>query len=184
MREKARTWLLGCAWLACAGLAGLIASGCVEGHEVPGTREGLLLDGGEAGGSGHGDGDGDGDGDMPDAAPPAPTCNPTECEGASSMFGTTPACCTADDRCGLDFSALGLTECLERNAPGPVDSACPGADLFGLISFPGCCARDSMCGLRIDSFLPLGCVSGDIDIPIPGLGGGAAMSCSTFTAPD
>jgi hypothetical protein len=100
------------------------------------------------------------------------------------FFGETPGCCTDEDRCGLDFSALGLNECLERNAPGPVDSACPEASVFGLITFPGCCARDNMCGLLVDSFLPLGCLSGETDIPIPGLSGGTPMSCSTFTPPD
>jgi len=177
MREKFRTSVACCVWLLA-----LVSSACVEGHAIPGTREGLSVDGNEDAGSGQGDGDGDGD--MPDAAPPAPTCNPTECEGASSLFGATPGCCTDEDRCGLDFSALGLNECLERDAPGPVDSACPETSVFGFLNFPGCCARGGICGRQLDSFLPLGCLPGDVDVPIPGFTNGTPMSCSTFTAPD
>lgn len=178
MRKNFRTSVAFCVWLLA------LASGCVEGHAVPGTREGLAVQGRDDGGSGHGDGDGDPDHDMPDAAPPAPTCNPSQCEGASSLFGETPGCCTDEDRCGLDFSALGLEECLERDAPGPVDSACPATSVLGLLNFPGCCARGGVCGRLVDSFLPLGCLPGDVEVPIPGFANGTPMSCSTFTAPD
>lgn len=168
--------------LPVAVLGWLALHACVDGHAIPGTREGLLVDGGD-GDSGDGDGGDEEPGDEPDAAPPPPMCVPAECSGAVGLLGTTPPCCTDDDRCGLDFSALGLAECLEHDAPGPVDSACPSASVFGLLQFPGCCARGGVCGRLIEAFFPLGCVPSDVDIPIPGLEARAPVPCNTFNAP-
>lgn len=157
-------------------IAGLALSACVDSHSIPGTREGLLAD---AGG-----GDGDGDVDMPDAGPPPPSCDPAQCEGATSMFlGNAPGCCTEDDLCGLDFSAAGLAACLERDAPGREDSSCPSTSILGFINFPGCCAKGGTCGTLVQSVLPLGCVPGDVQIPIPGFPSGTPSRCA-FAGPD
>jgi hypothetical protein len=189
MRRKSLVfyWLL-------VGLASGLVSACVDGHAVEGTRPGhepeagVDASAGDGDGDGdgdQGDGDGDGDGDMPDAGPPPRSCDPTECEGSSSMFGDTAPCCTDDGFCGLDTSALGVEGCVERDAPGELDSSCPSANILGFVELPGCCARGGKCGHLIRMLFPVGCLAGDVNIPIPGLEAMTpAQSCSTFTAPE
>jgi hypothetical protein len=160
----------------------LLVSGCLEGHWLPGTREGLSLDGGSD--ATVGEADSGADAEISDAGPPPPPpeCEVALCAGASSFLGDMPACCTTLEKCGLDFSALGITECLERDAPGQLTGACPAADVFGLVSFPGCCTPAGMCGLDADEFFPLGCIVGGI--PIPGFPAEPAQACATTVPVD
>lgn len=169
-------------------LAVSLSGACVDGHAVSGTRPGHEGDASVDGGAdvdGGGDGDGDGDGDLPDAGPPPPSCDVMQCEGGSGTLGEAPPCCTADDHCGLDTTSLGGNACIERDAPGPADSSCPSATVFGFIEVPGCCARGGKCGHTITMSLPLGCVPSDIPVPIDGLDVATTPpSCSTFTDPE
>jgi collagen type I/II/III/V/XI/XXIV/XXVII alpha len=83
------------------------------------------------------------------------TCN------AASVFGgliSAPACCTTDNKCGLDLTSLGMAGCAEQNAAGTLDASCPAQSLSG-ISFQGCCRPDGTCG-SLDTYLGLGCVAG------------------------
>jgi hypothetical protein len=161
-----------------ACLIAFAATGCFEGHALPGTREGLTIDGGSDGAID--ESDAGSDAEVPDAGPPPPPpCDVTLCQGATSFFGDTPACCTVDEQCGLDFSALGLAECLQREAPGQITAACPAVDLFGFVSFPGCCAPEGLCGLNVNAFLPLGCVVEGI--PIPGVPAEPPTACTPVT---
>jgi hypothetical protein len=100
------------------------------------------------------------------------------------MLGETPGCCTEDDYCGIDTSALGLAACIERDAPGELDPSCPSASIFGFVNIPGCCGRGGKCGHMIMQLFPVGCLPSDVDVPIPGLEATTPQSCSTFTAPD
>jgi hypothetical protein len=87
------------------------------------------------------------------------------------VVATAPACCTPDDKCGLDLSALGLSSCAEMNAPGKADPACPSQSLLGFLTFEGCCREDNTCG-AMDTFAGLGCVSSATD-------GAPAMKCGS-----
>ncbi len=153
------------------------AIGCFEGHLLPGARGGLALDGGADAAfvdGGVDAGDGDGGGDMPDAGPPPPTCSVALCDGESSLFGEMAACCTTQGQCGLDFSDFGLLECMERDAPGRLTSACPSADVV-LFQLPGCCTPEGLCGLNVQELFPLGCITRGI--PIPGFPSEAPQTC-------
>jgi hypothetical protein len=77
---------------------------------------------------------------------------------AGSLLGTMlPACCTSDDKCGLDLSAFGSTSCVEKNAPGSIDTSCPDRS-FALFALPGCCRSDGICG-GMDTSVGLGCTT-------------------------
>jgi hypothetical protein len=157
----------------------LALSGCYEGHALPGTREELIIDGGADGAIE----DAGEDAGLPDAGPPPPEpCEVTQCQGATGLFGDMPACCTLQEQCGLDFTALGVPDCLQRDAPGQITAACPAADIFGLLQFPGCCAPSGMCGVNVNSFLPLGCMVGETGIP--GFPVGPPQPCVSTLPPD
>ena len=97
-------------------------------------------------------------------------CSP--CADAMSMLGTAPACCTTDNKCGVDISGLaggqgggqgggrggGGTMCLQQNAPGTLDTSCPAYDFMGAFMIPGCCKPNKTCGVMIRMLAPLGCV--------------------------
>ena len=105
-------------------------------------------------------------------------CSP--CADAMSMFGTAPACCTADKKCGVDVSGLtgaqgggqgggrgggrgggqtaGAPKCLQQNAPGTLDTNCPAYDYMGVFMIPGCCKANKTCGVMIRMLAPVGCV--------------------------
>lgn len=166
----------------------LCGSACSEGHELPGTRAGAF-DASVAADAGDGDGDGDGMGNPdssvpisdastgePDPVPPA--CEVSMCEGATTMLGDTPGCCTADEVCGLDLSAVGIAECAERDAPGANDPRCVGTNVFGIIAIPGCCPPSGVCGLNLQDFVPLGCFADPIQLPIVGLISAAPVPCT------
>jgi hypothetical protein len=83
------------------------------------------------------------------------------CQAADSVTGTLEACCTADQKCGVDVSGFTTTPmCAEQNAPGTESAACPSANLMGFVNVPGCCGADGICGLLLTQFGPLGCAHG------------------------
>ena len=98
------------------------------------------------------------------------------------FLGDLPPCCTDTNVCGLDLSATaGQPACIERDAPGVEDAACPAAMVGGgLLTFPGCCRPDGTCGVLVD-LVPLGCVDGELANMLPGgaaTPGGPPASCS------
>ena len=124
--------------------------GCTESHEVEPSDD-RAGDGGAQSGSGGG-GTG-GSGNVGNE-----TCE-AGCSGTSLFGVTVPGCCTDDDKCGLDIGGLGFGEgCVELNAPGTPNDACPTQSLAGFITLPGCCRPDGTCGV-LDSLVGLGCAS-------------------------
>lgn len=151
--------------------------------------------GGTGGSSGGTSGTGGDNGAAGEAPQPiecgAMTCDPKTLPDLF-MQPPIPACCTADDQCGLDSSRLadygiGFSEvCQARDQPGNLDTSCPSSpplmipnvDLGGLtLTVPGCCRQETgTCGyyMKIASIidLGLGCVDST-----PFLEGGAAQAC-------
>jgi hypothetical protein len=83
------------------------------------------------------------------------------CQAAQAFTGMLEACCTADQKCGVDVSGFTTTpSCAEQNAPGAQSAACPSADYMGFFTIPGCCAANGICGLLIQQLAPLGCAQG------------------------
>ncbi|HEY2734090.1 MAG TPA: hypothetical protein VGI70_08895, partial [Polyangiales bacterium] len=52
---------------------------------------------------------------------------------SANIFNILPvsACCTSDNKCGLDLSSLGIAMCVEQNAPGTLDANCPAGMTMG-----------------------------------------------------
>jgi hypothetical protein len=98
------------------------------------------------------------------------------CQAAMGLTGTVDACCTANNRCGVDLSSLtGQALCVEQNAPGTQTMACPAASYMGLVSIPGCCRADATCGLVIQQLAPLGCApAGSVSMLIGDTSGATA----------
>jgi pilus assembly protein FimV len=76
---------------------------------------------------------------------------------AANLFGIimAPACCTTDNKCGLDLTSLGSAMCVEQNAPGTLDPSCPSGAVMGVM-LQGCCRANGECGTQ-DTYLGLGC---------------------------
>ena len=112
---------------------------------------------------------------MPTPPPvPVPECDPSVCSDVSLAVVTLPHCCTEQDTCGADMSAVSdfipMRGCAEQDAPGTEDLLCsfqldahpldaaPGNELFDIevpalgsnLSAPGCCRPDGMCGVMMD----------------------------------
>jgi hypothetical protein len=81
------------------------------------------------------------------------TCAPANLFG----FLMAPACCTSNNKCGLDLSSLGSATCVEQNAAGTLDPSCPAASVMGVM-LQGCCRPDGTCG-AMDTYLGLGCTA-------------------------
>lgn len=172
MRSFVRGVVRRARWTLVCGV--LIA--CTESHAVGGT----LLDGAISLGN---VADGDVSLDGADAATPDPGSSATgspgagcfDCQGADLLgFLQFPPCCTTDDKCGLDFSALaGTPLCMERDAPGSAEPRCPSV-MVSTFLLPGCCRPDRTCGV-VSTLIPLGCISGDIATLLPGGGGGSGQ---------
>jgi hypothetical protein len=81
------------------------------------------------------------------------TCAPANLFG----FIMAPACCTSNNKCGLDLSQLGSATCVEQNAAGTLDPSCPTASVMGVM-LQGCCRPDGTCG-AMDTYLGLGCTA-------------------------
>ena len=106
---------------------------------------------------------GSGQGMMGMAPPPPPSedvssCSP--CESISGSLGGVPACCTDDNQCGADLSALGGSAgCVAREQPGSMSNECPSISIMnGGFDIPGCCRATGRCGITIMRLAPLGCV--------------------------
>jgi hypothetical protein len=108
-----------------------------------------------------------------DACPEPQTCGAQTCEGFRIGLAaiTLPGCCptTSSDRCGIDTRFVaknyGLSlGCLEFDAPGVRDSACPSAEVpipeRGSATLTGCRTRNGRCGYEVDipDVIDLGCV--------------------------
>jgi hypothetical protein len=137
---------------------------------------------------------GGGGGEMPKPEPiecGAETCTPLD-DPTLAVLGQEPipACCAADDQCGLDSSrlaefGLGFNEvCQAKHQPGEATSDCPDSaplmipgSMVTLGALKGCCRTESQtCGylLVIGGLIDteLGCVDST-----PFLEGGAAPEC-------
>jgi hypothetical protein len=146
------------------GLVCLLAPACTKSHDIElddqsltggtGTRPtaGRAATGGRSGTAARGGSAAAGRGGS---ATGCNNCQPLSLAG----FLTLPACCTEDNRCGADSTSLGAPGCVEIDAPGELDPACPGASLMGFLTLQGCCRPDGTCGV-LDTFLGLGCTSG------------------------
>ena len=155
-RQHFRSQLVLCAWVSMSALFG-----CTESHDVEGPApvagSGGNTQSGGSGGSGARGGSGGSGARAGTGGTPGTTlkCD-KECSG--SAFLGTP-CCTADNKCGLDISALGFGDgCAEMNAPGKVNTACPGMTIGGFLPLEGCCTPAGKCGL-LDTFAGLGCTT-------------------------
>jgi hypothetical protein len=75
-----------------------------------------------------------------------------------------PACCTDDDQCGADLSALGGSAgCVARQQPGAQSNQCPQVPIMsGGFQIPGCCLPSGRCGIVIMLLAPLGCVEPEV----------------------
>jgi hypothetical protein len=170
--------------LASILLSGLAAvPACGSDEATPKNEErGEAGAGGTPGGSGA-----PGSGGVPTEI----TCGANTCEPQAILGEVIPACCAADDACGLDATFLesfGPTfdeACQPRDQPGELDPGCPESAAvevpdFGLpIVFQGCCRPDvGRCGYMVDRLfggvleIGLGCVDSQ-----PFLDGGAAEPC-------
>ncbi|MGE0325589.1 MAG: hypothetical protein AB7S68_24905 [Polyangiaceae bacterium] len=72
-------------------------------------------------------------------------------------FVDIPACCPdgIDNQCGVDVSQaeqfIGITGCMQTNAPGDLDNSCDPFEPFQGFSFPGCCLPSGTCGNLVDT---------------------------------
>lgn len=165
------------------GSGGASASGGASGNAGTAGRGGS---GGKSGSGGTSGGTAGGGGVPSEVACGATTCEPQEILGQ-----VIPACCTTDEQCGLDSSALASfgaafeEACQARDQPGALDPACPASvsveapDSGIPITFQGCCRSDGRCGYMVDSLfgvaafeIGLGCVDSQ-----PFLDGGAPAEC-------
>lgn len=131
--------------------------GCTESHDVEpaDAAAGSGDNSPQAGRSGNGGSGGRGGSGGSGNTGTTLTCGDKACP-PPAFFGMP--CCTADDKCGLDVSALGFGEgCLEMGAPGTPNDACPSTSLGG---FPvaGCCTPEGKCGLDA-TLAGLGCTT-------------------------
>jgi hypothetical protein len=81
------------------------------------------------------------------------TCAPANLFG----FIMAAACCTSDNKCGLDLTSLGSAMCVQQNAAGTLDPNCPAGNVMGVM-LQGCCRPDGTCG-AMDTYLGLGCTA-------------------------
>ncbi|HMJ16545.1 MAG TPA: hypothetical protein VK524_34260, partial [Polyangiaceae bacterium] len=89
-----------------------------------------------------------------------------------------PGCCTPEQRCGIDVSFFaqnhGYTAgCLELDAPGKPDRACPSTEValpFGdaqTVVLAGCRTRSNACGydVNLPGVINLGCTAKPRKLP-------------------
>ncbi|MEZ4369499.1 MAG: hypothetical protein R3B07_01680 [Polyangiaceae bacterium] len=113
-------------------------------------------------------------------------CGTANCNDYSIFTFNIPACCPdgVENKCGVDVSQaeqfIGITGCVEENAPGDPDSSCPVFAPVAQVSFPGCCLPSGVCGnvLDISSFggPNMGCV--DVNAATDA---GASQPCGSGT---
>ena len=108
-----------------------------------------------------------------DACPKPRTCGTRTCDAyrIGLVALTLPACCPAEapDHCGVDATfvakSYGISVgCLQFEAPGTLDTACPSVDVpvpeRGNTTLPGCRTPSGGCGYLVDlpDVINLGCV--------------------------
>jgi hypothetical protein len=171
--------------------SGAVISACSSDDEEPqgnaGTGTGATGGTGAGGTSGRGGSSGTGVGATGGTGAGATggtggmgsiTCGTKTCQPGG--LGFIPACCIANERCGIDPPELtvdgGDLPCTEVDQPGTPDPTCfagqgidledAGIDAAGFIdggrlTVPGCCRPNGMCGIIIDVpviGLNLGCI--------------------------
>ncbi len=111
-------------------------------------------------------------------------CGTEGCNSYNIYGFVIPACCPdgIPDKCGVDVTQaeqfIGITGCVEENAPGDVDSSCPAYSPFTGFTFPGCCLPTGVCGNVVDTAGFGGPNMGCVDVN--GLtDGGAPQSCGS-----
>ena len=126
-----------------------------SGFPFPGSSAGTS--GGLPGGGGPGGG---GQNMQPPPPPSEDVSGCSPCESLNGSLGGVPACCTDDNQCGADLSALGGSAgCVERDQPGSQDMQCPEVSIMmGGFQIPGCCLPSGECGIVIMRLAPLGCI--------------------------
>lgn len=137
----------------------IVAGGCSKSHDVELDGSGLDGSGPDAGGTGGEGGEGGaGSGGEGGTGGAVPECVVSECDPAPDLPLPIPidTCCTAQELCGLSTAFIGGGECLERDAPGTMDSSCPSRSMMGLTA-AGCCKEDGTCGV-MDTFIGFGCI--------------------------
>lgn len=111
--------------------------------------------------------------------PPPPPPPPPVCVGCQdepgTFFGDLPWCCTANGRCGLDTSPTGIPSCVERDAPGSADPACPNF-VGSVVTLSGCCRYDGTCGVMFQQ-TPVGCANDPALFPMLGGPAPAPLPC-------
>jgi hypothetical protein len=97
---------------------------------------------------------------MPPPPPSEDVSSCSPCESLNRSLGGVPACCTDDNQCGADLSALGSRSgCVARDQPGTMTSQCPEVSIMqGGFQIPGCCLPSGRCGIIIMRLAPLGCI--------------------------
>jgi hypothetical protein len=97
----------------------------------------------------------------------------------SDVIGASvPGCCAKSGRCGIDVSFFARNHgyaagCLELDAPGKADPACPSSEIalpFGdgkTITLQGCRTRDNACGydVNLPAIVNLGCTAPPRKLP-------------------
>lgn len=137
-----------CVWVSMSALGACTESHDVEAPDAAGSgQEGSRGGRGGTGGSG-------GSGNSANSV----SCD-KQCAASMVLGVAVPACCTDDNKCGLDLSGLGIGEgCAEMNAVGSANAACPAVNLLGFYPLEGCCRPDGKCGV-LDTFAGLGCTT-------------------------
>jgi len=145
-------------WFYLVGIIFALAAptGCVRFHDVDGGTPSISQGVDGTGGMARAPGTGGSSGTNNAGA----TCNAAMCQPSPLGFS---ACCTEDtDVCGLEASKVFAgAGCLEADAPGAIDSACPAGNLTisgSSVAARGCCRDDNTCGL-MDTVAGLGCTA-------------------------
>lgn len=115
-----------------------------------------------------------------DACADDAVCNEEKCTGMRSdaIGASVPGCCAKSGRCGIDVSFFASNHgyaagCLELDAPGRADPACPSSEIalpFGdgkTITLQGCRTRDNACGydVNLPAIVNLGCTASPRKLP-------------------
>ncbi|MCB9585165.1 MAG: hypothetical protein H6718_07190 [Polyangiaceae bacterium] len=113
-------------------------------------------------------------------------CGTENCNDYSILGFNIPACCPdgIDNQCGVDVSQaeqfIGITGCVQENAPGDLDSSCPAYSPVAQLSFPGCCLPSGVCGNVADISAFGGPNMGCVDINAA-TDAGASQPCGSGT---
>jgi hypothetical protein len=97
---------------------------------------------------------------------------------SDAIGASVPGCCTKRGHCGIDVSFFAKNHgyaagCLELDAPGRTDPACPSTEIalpFGdgkTITLQGCRTRENACGydVNLPAIVNLGCTASPRKLP-------------------